>query len=910
MHDPWRGSLVDPTFSPVAALAAALLQKLDTTPAVLGELHQLVRRLHFTQPAQALALAERIFAHCAEIPPPDSIQIGWILGDALFYNGQYVPAQHHLTRAYHAYLSAGAVEVAARVGVAYVGVLVHVGQVEAALRLAEQIEPTLAQSARRYKPDLHELARLSMAIGLAYELTGDGERSLAIYDQQMPLALGLGDAALLARLNCCRARALTQLSAFAEALAAFSQAEFLLHSVEAPSELLRLYLDRTSLLIALGRYREAAAAQTLIQQNLPTDTHSAQAQHRLTLLQVQLALATHVSVPLALIDALKAAQQAFAQAGPFMDECLAWLLLGRCALINYDLDEAHHCYTTVLAFSRTSGEQSLELRALHGLAIVEQRYGRSAEALLLLQLAIDKLEIIRQRLQIEIFRVAFLSDHLALYHDLIELYRQQNHWEETFLAVERAKARLVSEQWQARQQWAVTDAIHAADEHTRRLAQRLQTTLGQLDQLYRTVRTRQISNPNQPATNDEEMGALTTLEHLAHTLTLQIQQQQSLYSGVTSTPTSSLLDLQAAVGAATLIQYYALRDRYYAFVLNEDGICAHCELTPTQPVTYLAKALAASIERAVSLARQLGPERLVQRVPALVGEVNKQLQGLWQLLVQPLTTYLPPKAPLIIAPDGALHLLPFHAFYNGAAYWLEQHTISYVPSATVLAQCSQQPGRGAGVFLCGYDDGDLPAVPRELQMLQRLFPQAIVAEGATATTAAFHQHAPARQLVHLAAHAAFHRERPLLSALILADRRLTLAEVTRLNFSATLVTLSGCETGYGKNQGTDLVSLASGFLGAGAQALLVSLWSVADAATEQLMTAFYQHARRGTPLNEALAHAQRTLLAQGRSATALPAFYQHPAFWSPFILLGHGQGRLTPSPTPASSPPPQSAAQR
>jgi CHAT domain-containing protein len=113
-----------------------------------------------------------------------------------------------------------------------------------------------------------------------------------------------------------------------------------------------------------------------------------------------------------------------------------------------------------------------------------------------------------------------------------------------------------------------------------------------------------------------------------------------------------------------------------------------------------------------------------------------------------------------------------------------------------------------------------------------------------------------------------------------------LAEIIRLQIDADLVVLSGCETGKGQLRGADLVSLASGFLGAGARALLVSLWRAEDRATAYLMERFYQALFAGQSRSNALRSAQLALLAQGRQNTDKQGIYAHPAFWAPFTLVG------------------------
>jgi CHAT domain-containing protein len=104
--------------------------------------------------------------------------------------------------------------------------------------------------------------------------------------------------------------------------------------------------------------------------------------------------------------------------------------------------------------------------------------------------------------------------------------------------------------------------------------------------------------------------------------------------------------------------------------------------------------------------------------------------------------------------------------------------------------------------------------------------------------------------------------------------------------SARLVVLSGCETGLGRElAGEGLLGLAHAFLGAGADALLVSLAPVADRATAQLMVPFYRRLFAGETVATALAGAQRELLRErdGR---------RHPFHWAPFAILGDGRVRL------------------
>ena len=100
-----------------------------------------------------------------------------------------------------------------------------------------------------------------------------------------------------------------------------------------------------------------------------------------------------------------------------------------------------------------------------------------------------------------------------------------------------------------------------------------------------------------------------------------------------------------------------------------------------------------------------------------------------------------------------------------------------------------------------------------------------------------------------------------------------------LPLSADLVTLSACQTGLGRVSGEGVIGLTRAFLIAGARSVLVSLWSVSDEATRQLMVAFYgYYIRDRLPKAVALARAMHDL-------RNVPEF-RSPRYWAPFIIVG------------------------
>lgn len=157
-----------------------------------------------------------------------------------------------------------------------------------------------------------------------------------------------------------------------------------------------------------------------------------------------------------------------------------------------------------------------------------------------------------------------------------------------------------------------------------------------------------------------------------------------------------------------------------------------------------------------------------------------------------------------------------------------------------------------------------------------------------ATAAALREQAPGCSVVHVACHGLFRPENPMFSALRLHDGWLTAADALQLDLRGALVVLSGCETGASRvvGGGDEAIGLPRAFLGAGADAVLVSLWLAQDDTTAALMQHWYAGVRDGQSAAAALRSAQ----------LALTHEHPHPYHWAPFVLVG------SPSPFPEVAP--------
>jgi CHAT domain-containing protein len=99
-----------------------------------------------------------------------------------------------------------------------------------------------------------------------------------------------------------------------------------------------------------------------------------------------------------------------------------------------------------------------------------------------------------------------------------------------------------------------------------------------------------------------------------------------------------------------------------------------------------------------------------------------------------------------------------------------------------------------------------------------------------------------------------------------------------------MVVLSACETGLGEvRTGEGVYGLRRAFTQAGARSVVMSMWSVPDAETKELMIAFYRGTQSGrTDRCQALRQAALQQMAVVRQRYGYP----HPFYWGAFVFMG------------------------
>jgi len=143
--------------------------------------------------------------------------------------------------------------------------------------------------------------------------------------------------------------------------------------------------------------------------------------------------------------------------------------------------------------------------------------------------------------------------------------------------------------------------------------------------------------------------------------------------------------------------------------------------------------------------------------------------------------------------------------------------------------------------------------------------------------------------VHFATHGVMDAQRPGLSSLVLStvdaegkpqNGFLRANDIYNMKLPAELVVLSACQTGLGKEvKGEGLIGLTRGFMYAGAKRVVVSLWSVNDKATSDLMTKFYRGMLKDNVRPAAALRAAQIEMWKQKK-------WQSPYYWAAFTMQG------------------------
>ncbi len=331
-----------------------------------------------------------------------------------------------------------------------------------------------------------------------------------------------------------------------------------------------------------------------------------------------------------------------------------------------------------------------------------------------------------------------------------------------------------------------------------------------------------------------------------------------------------------------LLSYLLTPDGSYLIVINrtESQICS---LANRETITRAVQSYSRLVQTSIK------DESLLDSLPLAARELA--------LLIFPASFDPTRYDHLVIAADGALHLLPFEALRIGERFLVEQCAVTRIPSLYLYGGGESKAATEPKRRLLAIADPRPKAPMTPLEYSRQEVEWIAELHGSTYTTvldSAAATKGALRNLdlgsfarIHIASHSTIDYDDPTRSRIWLSadtsGEYLTTADIEAWPLDAKLVVLSSCESGGGRFElGEGLDGFARAFYSAGARNLVLSLWEVEDFATAGFMRSFYRDLDQGAA--QAMRGAKLEMIHSPRLK------HRHPWYWSAFILTTAGTG--------------------
>lgn len=542
-------------------------------------------------------------------------------------------------------------------------------------------------------------------------------------------------------------------------------------------------------------------------------------------------------------------------------------MICKCQFENGHIEISKTCYDELLETQYISAFGDIYWEVLSDRGKIAEVESDTNKALDFYRKAVDAIESLRATINTEASRIGFVGNKQKVYHQMVAALYSDGQYTSAFEYVERSKSRALVDLLATKQDIVVSNEMYV-QANTIIDSTSLLNELGKAELEEKTLN---VSTPNENSTTDTDNATLpvqiTQRTGRSVTIKEKIKNEIPELASLVTVSVSPVSEIQDNIGSdETLIEYYYHSDVLYAFILTNKEL---------KSAKLDGNGLIEEIE---DLRSKLQDPKSLRYI--------EQSQKAYQRLVRPIE-HLIGTQKLVIVPHGILHYLPFSALNSGHNYLIDKYSISYLPSASVMKFLKQRKTQKTeSALILGNPDLDDPKYDlnyagEEAIAIAKEFSQAKVFLRKDATETNFKKTANKFNYIHVATHGIFKSDSPLNSGLFFSrdaenDGLLSVNELYSISLNADLVTLSACETALGKiNAGDDVVGLQRGFLYAGANSIVASLWKVDDMATSQLMAWFYSNLKK-TNKRDALREAQLATKKQ----------YEHPYYWAAFQLTG------------------------
>jgi CHAT domain-containing protein len=510
-------------------------------------------------------------------------------------------------------------------------------------------------------------------------------------------------------------------------------------------------------------------------------------------------------------------------------------------------------------------------------AQIYKEMGQEEKALEHLKKAIEIIERTWRHLGSHEYKMVAMVQRETVYHDIVSLLFQMKRYDEAFNYAELARGRAFVDLLGNRKLKPKDETILAMNNTINELREELKQMKGEIALAKDSETMRELNLTSTRDIIEKEKSLEEEIRNL--------KKANFEFMSTTMVEPLSLAEVKKLLpGPVSLISFFVTDECTYVWVIDKD------KMTGVRiPVSQEKLERLVRIYRMNVMEKGTNRDLVLEQTEKIAQDPKKIAKELYDFLFEPLKDHITNRR-ICIVPHDILHYLPFSALYDGSKYVVEDYTIFYNPSATVLKYCFDKHRSGKNQFFgmgnpklekASYD---LPFAQKEVEEISSNFLDSEIFCREKANEERFKKMAGKEELIHLACHGEYKSDAPLLSNLRLApskseDGRLEVHEIFDLDLKPNLVVLSACQTGMGKrSSGDEITGLTRAFIYAGTPSIITTLWSVNDQSTAELMTSFYEHFKNQSKI-DALRAAQLELMKK----------YPHPFYWAPFCLTGDYQ---------------------
>lgn len=314
-------------------------------------------------------------------------------------------------------------------------------------------------------------------------------------------------------------------------------------------------------------------------------------------------------------------------------------------------------------------------------------------------------------------------------------------------------------------------------------------------------------------------------------------------------------------------------DRIEVIVSSPEGISHVAVPVPSATVTDEIRAFRRTVEKRTTR------------------EYLPHAQRLYEWLISPIESTLRQShiSTLVFVPDSALRTIPMAALHDGSEFLIQKYAIALTPGITLTDPhpLNREKIRflASGLTTSVQGFRPLPYVKDEIDSIRSLYHGDLLLNQEFQTAKLERELRAGRYgMLHIATHGQFSANVND-SFLLTFDGKLTMGKLDQLiglfryrDDPLELLTLSACQTGVGDDRAA--LGLAGIAIKAGARSALATLWFINDEASATLVSEFYRQLRDQTVSKAVAVQRAQLKLLNDR-------VYQHPAYWSPFLLLNN-----------------------